>query len=114
MIFFLRDRLNNETLIETELYVNSYDGDNGNYIEISSTLNVPVYSVWLLNQKQHHQLKYIAHFHVIDELRGWLWESFFGSKRNVNSEDNMDAVRKHIENLYKIVAKDTNLKFVID
>lgn len=95
MTLFLRDE-KNRTLVDIELY--KKDG----CVEISSSVDIENYSRLLLSSCCEIKQQYmITHFDFLSELRGWLWERYFSSKKNTVEEyDNVvEEVRKILDEI---------------
>ena len=107
MILFLRDK-NNNTIVDIECYVKN---DDGTYIELHSAVDIHRYSFFLL-ENQDRKVEIIADFSIIDELRGWLWESYFmGGKNNPDKYDDVIAI---LRAKLRGIAKKYDLNYVED
>jgi hypothetical protein len=100
MTYFLRSQRNN-TIVCVELYKKK-EGES-NYIDISTVVVIKEYSKFLL---ENIELKdsIIEDFDMLDELRGWLLESYFmGSKNRIEEYKNVAKALK--EKLQAIATK---------
>ena len=93
-IFFLRNR-NNKTIVDCEVYPVSskpeYKNQDG-YVELHSIVVIDIYTDLLLENLEHAEtLKTI--FREIQELRGWLWESYLPNKDN-KADRYVDVLRE--------------------
>jgi hypothetical protein len=113
MIFFLRND-KNKTIIEAELYTKDYThGEDGSYIELSSTVDIENYSHFLLDN-QDNKDNIIQIIDRLSELRGWLWEEYFSSERNEYSDDIIRDIYQQVEHIFEEAAKQLNLQYVED
>ena len=83
MTLFLRDN-NNVTYADIECWIKCEDEQT--YVEISSSISIKEYSLLLLKTKGEKRISLISDFEILSELRGWLWERIFMSKRNTAKE----------------------------
>lgn len=110
MTLFLRDK-KNRTLVDIDIWVKTED-DNS-FIEIRSSIDIEMYSLHLLSKKdRHEQFQMISYFNQINEVRGWLWETYFmGRQNNPLEYDNvLSELRKNLE----IIAEYCDLHIVED
>lgn len=105
MILFLRDK-NNNTIVDTECYTK--DG----YVEISSGVCIDYYSKFLLESDEALRDEIIAEFDALQELRGWLWESYFMGRKNTDKE--YDDVIEALRVIFRNLARKYDLGFVED
>ncbi|MCK5601978.1 hypothetical protein KAR91_08920 [Candidatus Pacearchaeota archaeon] len=105
MILFLRDKKNN-TVVDIELYKTE------GHIELSVFIDIAQYSKLLLTTPKEKQLTIITIFNFLSELRGWLWESHFGGRKNTAEE--FDEVLDKVRETLAIVAEYTDLHRVED
>jgi hypothetical protein len=110
MVFFLRDN-NNNTIIETECWVDSRD-DKSEFIELRSSVNLMNYSLHLLSLKDGQHARFVALVSDIDELSDWMWGKYFSDKKNDGSH--MDEVLKKVRTLYTLASELIDLKLVTD
>ena len=117
MILYLRNS-KNETILDVDLYIKKENDDATDwqhtpksFIEISSVVPIEVYSRFLLDNLDKKD-EIIETFSALDELRGWLWETYFmGMKNDVKEYDN---VVKEVTQMLISVAKNFNLNFITD
>jgi len=97
MILFLRTK-EGRTVAEAECFVKSED--DRKFIELHASVDIPNYSHLLLTNLDRTD-EVIADFSGIDELRGWLWESYFmGGKNDPDKYDDVIKIlRKHFYNI---------------
>ena len=113
MTYFLRDNKNN-TIIETECWIEREDGGGGfKFSEISSALNIVYYSKFLVENKNNAS-NVVSIIDSIYELRGWLWEFYFMNKNNNGNEKDHDLINEHIKDMYVNAARILHLNFVSD
>jgi hypothetical protein len=109
MTLFLRNK-NKETIVEVEIWAESYDNDS--FVDISSSINIANYSRLLINiDDRDKQLEMIDDFESLSEIRYWLWEVYFMAVKNAKEEYNnaLNEVRKTLHG----IAKKYNL-FVVE
>jgi len=122
MILFIRDKKNN-TILDAELTIkwhedNKKDNKKENknpdnyYVELSSLVCIEPYSRLLLSTPEEEREEIIATFDALQELRGWLWESYFMNKKNTSDE--YDNVLKELRTMLKGVAEKYDLYYVED
>ncbi len=108
MILFLRNN-KNRTILDCDVYIKSEE--ERKYIEISSVVVIKTYSEFLLeNIKRKDEI--INDFSELDDLRGWLWESYFMGDENDPEKYNdvIKILRKRIGD----IAIKYNLNYVED
>jgi len=109
MILFLRDKHNN-SIVDLDCYVTTGDNDY-RYIELSVTVDIMYYSILLLGNLFRKE-QVIKDFSDIQELRGWLWESYFMGDKN--DPDKYDDVIAKLREMLKSVAEKYDLNYVED
>ena len=109
MILFLRDN-NNNTILDLEVYVK--EEDDHSFVEVSSAINIKNYSILLLDTLENDKAELIYTFDELSELRGWLWENYFGVTENKPEE--YDNVVKELKSILTIVANKYNLNLIQD
>ncbi len=109
MTHFLRDKSNN-TIIETEIWNKEEDID-GKYTEISSSVDIVNYSFFLLSTEPVN-LSIIIEIKKLDELRGWLWESFYMTGKNDGKKK--EEIELLVKDMYKGAAERLELNYIID
>lgn len=109
MILFLRNK-KNESIVDIEIYVKKTESGGSDYVELHSVVAIEYYSEFLL-QNIDRKDEIISDFSELDELRGWLWESFL-SNDNTGKEYNkvVDAVSDRL----KEIGKKYDLFYVTD
>jgi len=111
MILFLRDQ-NNNTIVDLECWVKTAeDNKDYKYIELSVTVDIFYYSVFLLTNPDK-QSEIIRDFSDIQELRGWLWEVYFNGQRS--DPDKYADVLAKLREMLKTVANKYDLSYVED
>ena len=103
MIFYIRNK-KNQNICGIEVYPSKYDKSNDYYIETKTTWYICEYTQWVVNQEfesNEDELEFYSAIETIDELRGYLWESFFTSK-NIYTEKNMDKWTTIVKNTLKM------------
>lgn len=103
MILYLVDEPN-KTLLELEVWVKT-DGENS-IIELTSTVDIPNYSEFLLKNIDK-KLKIIHDFDNLNNLRKWLWERYF--IKGINNVSQIDDVIAKLRVTLKKVANDYKL-----
>lgn len=112
MIHFLRDE-NNNTIIETECWVDSNDNGSERFIDITSSVDIMHYSIHLLSLvDQEQQMNFIGLISNLDSLRGWLWERHFMGRQNDPEE--IDRVQEDVKRFYQTTSEITGLRYVTD
>jgi hypothetical protein len=111
MILFLRNR-NNNTIVDLECYVKRGEVDNDyRFVELSVSVDILYYSAFLLENLDRKE-EVIVTFSHIQELRGWLWETYFnGQKSDPSKYDDVIAV---LRVMLKDVAQKYDLIYVED
>ena len=111
MTLFLRDK-KNRTIVDCDIYIKDSE-----YVELSIVVCVDTYSRLLLdlitkNGEEKTINKFIQTFDELQELRGWLWESYFIDGDNNPSEYNivLETIRKR----FKEIADTYELYYVED
>ena len=108
MTLFLRDSYNN-TIADIEYYV---AGEHDHkHLELHSVVDIQRYSELLLANPEQH-VEVITDFQFIQELRGWLWESYFMGGNN--SADKYDDVLTQLRIILKEIADKYMLSYVED
>lgn len=105
MILFLRNK-HNQSIVDIELYIN----DDG-AVELYPSVIIEKYSKFLL-ENLNIANEIISDFSAIDDLRGWLWESYFGLRQN--TKDEYDNVLEIVRTALREVANKYNLSYVED
>lgn len=117
MTYFLRDTKNN-TLFSMDFWTKTdYESDNSKYTfhEISTNVDIRNYSKLLLNTKEESQEIIIRLFDDLSEYRGWLWENYYGNKKNTGNEEDYNIITKHFDKTFKNIAETfTDLYYVTD
>ncbi len=103
MILFLRND-KRESIVDIECFVKTEDEHK--FVEIHASVIIKPYSEFLLKNIDRKD-EIISDFTEIDELRGWLWESYFmGGDNDPEEYDNiikiLRAELKEIANKYKL------------
>jgi len=109
MVMYLRDK-GNETLLDVDCYVKT-EGDC-KFVELGSTVCIGPYSKLLLQIPEEEREHFIALFDFLQELRGWLWESHFATKKN--TADEYDDVIETLRGILKGAATLFDLGYVED
>ena len=113
MIHFLRDS-KNRSILDLELFVKHPKslGEEGEpYIELYSNVLIEPYSDFLLDNL-NESAAIIRDFDELSQLRGWLWEVYFMSKKN--EEKYFDDVQNIISNKLRLIAKKYQLSYITD
>lgn len=115
MTLYLRTQ-ENKTLLDVELYIKKENDDDTDwqhtaksFIELRSVVPIEEYSKFLIDNLDRKE-EIISIFSELDELRGWLWESYFCGSRNDPKE--YDNVLKEVTKIITGVAKKFNLNFI--
>jgi hypothetical protein len=108
MILFLRSK-KNRTIVDIECFVKKEDGRE--FIELHATVMIDEYSKFLL-ENLGKQKEIIDDFTAMSELRGWLWERYFGGGDNDPKE--YPNVIKGLQALLQGHAKKYDLYYVED
>jgi hypothetical protein len=116
MTHFIRTKTN-KTIFSVDVYTEQYDLDSKfggkKYIELSSDIDIGVYSKYLLSNLSNSGM-IIPLFDEISEIRGWLWESYFMTKRNIYSKEEMSNVHTEITNICETLCEKLDLYYVTD
>ena len=111
MTLFIRDNKNN-SILELDVGIQSRE-DKSKFVELSSQVIVEYYSKFLLeNQNQSEEI--ITDFEELSELRGWLWESYFMTGKNIGSEEQYADVLSKLKETIKDTATKYNLYYTED
>jgi hypothetical protein len=112
MIYYLRTKTG-KNIFETEIYKEIYKETGKNYVELHSSVYIENYSLFLLNiEDSIKRLEFIKTIDMLSELRGWLWEVYFMTKKNTG--ESYDDVLKEVRKTLKKVAKKYELNIVED
>lgn len=108
MILFLRND-KRVSIVDIECFVKTED--ERKFVEISSCVIIKPYSEFLLKNLDKKD-EIINDFSEIDELRGWLWESYFMGGDNDPKEygNVIEILRKRL----KEIAEKYDLAYVED
>jgi len=112
MTFYLKDK-DGDVIIDCEYWVKTEDGHE--FLEISSGINVIPYSKLLISETEKEDPEVTVLAHLIDdlsELRGWLWEVYFMTKKN--TPEYYDDVLKELKEKFNAVAMALNLSWNTD
>lgn len=112
MTLFLRNE-KNQTLVDIELWIKNEE--QWSYVEISCTVDIMNYSELLIDTYEKSKLEaglLMLDFDDLSEIRDWLWEDYFGSKKN--TEHYYDEVLVALKEKLNKYAKSLNLNLVID
>lgn len=109
MVLFLRNK-KNETILDVEVFV-KIESPNRKFVELHSVVRIDTYSKFLLDNVDIAD-DIISAFYDLSELRGWLWETFFGG--GLNEANDYQQVVKEVSQMLKDVAEKYDLKFVTD
>jgi hypothetical protein len=108
MVLFIRNK-DNHSIVDTEVWIKKEDDKE--FIELKSVVDINYYSHFLLeNPKRSDEI--IEDFSALQELRGWLWESYFLGGDNDPKE--YDNVISFLQERFRNIAKKYNLDFVVD
>lgn len=110
MTIFIRDQ-KNKTILDLEYYIETKD--NYSFIEISSSIIIDTYSQFLVNNLNRKD-EIIQDFDDLSELRGWLWEVYFMSEKNIGSDEQYSNVLSKLREIIKGVANKYNLYYTED
>ncbi len=105
MIMYLRNK-NNDTLLDVDCYIKD------DYVELGSVVCIEPYSKFLLDSPEEKRTDIISDFDFLQELRGWLWESYFMGRKNTSNEYN--GVIKELRSTIKRIADKYDLYYVED
>jgi hypothetical protein len=94
MVLFLRNK-NNETILDADFY------EKDGYLDINPVVCIEPYSKFLLSRPEEERDGIITRFDDLQELRGWLWESYFGGRQNTSDEYKkvLTALRSHLKDI---------------
>jgi hypothetical protein len=109
MILFLRDKQNN-TIVDLDCYIDTGE-NNYRFIELQVLVDIRYYSKLLLDNLDR-KAEVITTFSDMQELRGWLWETYFMTGNN--DPDKYDDVMRYLKTLFKTVAERYDLRYVED
>lgn len=112
MIYYIRNE-KGDTLVDIDLYIKTEDGKR--YIELKSTVCIIPYSKFLLDANENDPTDCVGimtTFDNLNELRGWLWESYFMGENNDAKE--YRNVAKELNSILQDVCKKYNLFVVTD
>jgi len=109
MIFQLRMR--NKTVCDVE--ITTQDEEDHSHIELRASVFVAGYSLVLIKYIDE-VTKLISDFEEVEELGGWLWESYFSGKQNIYNIENYNNVANHVKILLKKLANEYDLYYVED
>ena len=112
MIYFLRNN-KNETIVDLEFYGDSYP-DGTDMHEMSVSIDIRNYSKYLLSQPVERHDHIIGLFDQLSEHRGWLWENYYMTKKNIGSEEDGKKINEHLVKLFTTVAEVLGLTYVTD
>lgn len=107
MILYLRDQ-NNKTITDTEITIKTED--NYQFVEVDSAISIPEYSKHLLNSDIKNT--FIKDIDFISEIRGWMWEYYFATKKN--TKDEYQNVLNEIRKVHNEIAIKHKLMVVED
>jgi len=101
MILFIRDNCSdNNTIVDIEIW----NGENG--VDLSVFVDIEHYSKLLLSTPTDQQHELIGTFSRVQELRGWLFESFLPVYQDAFDEETYNAVVCNVrKGLNEIVEK---------
>lgn len=111
MIYYLRNK-KNENLFEIEFYTTT--SDDYKHHELHATVYIKGYSEFLLSQPAEKQPMIIQLFDQLSEYRGWLWETYYMGRQNTGSDEDYKKIRTHLDNLFKGLAEELGLSFIMD
>ena len=108
MTLYLRTK-ENKVIFSAMVYIESNESRKS-FVELSAVVNITNYSNFLLDKSNLNKAKIINDFDYLSELRGWLWERFFITVPN--DETQKDKVVEKLRVILNKVAKDYNLLYV--
>ena len=111
-IYLKNDR--GDVLFECEYWIKTVEGiEHNKFLEISTGINILHYSQLLVDSipSQNH-MQVINNFTTLNDLRGWLWESWFMGRKNDPNEYN--EVYSALRNIIDGAANDLGLYVTID
>jgi hypothetical protein len=113
MTYYLRNEKNN-SVVDIELWVKK--DEDYSYVEISCSIDIRQYSLMLLKAFKEgngtYWQKMIQDFDELSEIRSWMWEDYFSSKKNTPEE--MDNVASLLREKLKYLADTYSLYLVTD
>ncbi|SRR5579872_2686050 len=113
MTFYLRNEMG-ETLVDVELNIKKGEKFQEGYVELHS--EVAVKPFFVLGQKVFQEggdiAEFLNCFEDVQELRGWMWETYFAAKKNTGAA--FTEVQHIVEGLLKSLAEKYTLQFVQD
>ena len=115
MVIYLRTP-QNKSIFEAEIYNKKADEmgeSDASFTELHTTVYVRDYSLFLINlAPAHKQLKFLNTMDTLSELRGWMWEIYFMTKKN-RGQDKDDIIEK-VRETFRAVAEEFGLNVVED
>jgi|TARA_R110000851_G_scaffold56073_3_gene131198 hypothetical protein len=111
MTIFIRDKKNN-SILSLDVGVQARE-DKSKFVELSSVVDVEYYSRFLLNNLDIKN-EIISDFQELSELRGWLWESYFMTGKNIGSEEQYSDVLSKLKEMVKEVVTKYCLYYTED
>jgi hypothetical protein len=116
MILFLRDQYD-KTILDVELFNTveyESDGERNHYLELRSVVDIDGYTK-LLMHNLYRPWEVSNAFSELQELRGWMWETYFNSANsNDGSDKNFKMILEILRTRLKDVAKKFDLRYVED
>jgi len=103
MVLFLRNKAG-ESILDLDIYTKA-DKDGVDYIEVCSTVDIPSYTKLLYAIAPEKWNECSKDFGALQEIRGWLWEYYFGGKRNTSEYYN------EVLNIVRIKVKEIGNKY---
>ena len=107
MTIYLRNK-RGETIADIEIWNKVENGKT--FCEISSSINIDLYSELLLGVKEEDRRELIRDFEDTSRLREWLWESYKVNNPNCDATEVKNFLKDKILN----VADEWGLKYVED
>lgn len=112
MVLYLRNQ-KGQTIAEVEIYIDSNDIGDLQFIELSSSVDIRNYSNFLLSlQNSAEKERCIFLINDVSNLRSWLWEVYFAGSNNDSNK--YDDVVKEVKQYLTIIANRLNLNVVED
>jgi len=108
MILFLRNE-KRESIVDVECFVKTED--DRKFVEINASVIIRPYSEFLLENLDKKD-EIIEDFENIDDLRGWLWESYFMG--GDNDPEEYDNIIKLLQEGLKEIGQKYKLSYVED
>ncbi len=108
MTLFLRNN-KNQSIVDLEIWVKTED--NHSFIELQSAVIIETYSKFLLKNLDR-KIEIIEDFSNLEELRGWLWESYFMGGNN--DPKKYPEVLLILRTLFKEIAEKYDLTYIED